>query len=339
MSLFYHPGSTSHNQSSSTVIQPHNSGNSSRKRPLRTPGLTASSAGYLIPEAIRKKFSGADGWKTHVPLQFLTDKFCSFTNHASSKELNDFFAVDASAGNVVSQEKDLALEPELHLSFDEWFQAWGRLLELIKTYVEEEHDMWLIHFERILHRPNRAQHWALCLEYDSQIRRRALVTSIDPAEFHSDVWNDLEAEHIAKRAIATMRREFQSSHFAGRGSAQATANSERHFHPYNPKNPNSGASNSFRNSTKLRCFFCGEDDPNHKSRLCKADRLTNGKALILALQKPGVARKDRNGEAYCYTFNGYSGCARGSDCTNGKHWCSLCGAKNGLHSAQNCLSL
>ncbi|KAJ6526687.1 hypothetical protein B0H19DRAFT_1275541 [Mycena capillaripes] len=48
----------------------------SRKRPTVVRGLAASNTGHLIPEAIRKKFTGADGWKSHVPLQHLTDKYC-----------------------------------------------------------------------------------------------------------------------------------------------------------------------------------------------------------------------------------------------------------------------
>ncbi|KAJ7489660.1 hypothetical protein B0H11DRAFT_1720127, partial [Mycena galericulata] len=309
---------------------------STRKRPTRTPGLTASNAGYLIAEGIRKKFSGADGWKTHVPLQYLTDKYCSFANHASTKELNDLFTVDNSAGALVSMPKELAFEPELSLTFDEWFQAWGRLLELIETYVPEEHAMWVTHFESILHRPNRAHNWALCLEYDSQIRRRVCTSSIDPSIFHLDVWNELEAEHIGKRAIATVRRELQGKSVGGRSDSDHGTR----FQPYeNSKQSFSNSNHSFRASGKLRCFVCGDDDPTHRSRSCKADRLVNGKELILVVGKPGAPRRDRSGQAYCFSFNGFAGCTRGNNCTSGKHWCSLCGTKNSIHSAQNCTTL
>ncbi|KAJ7476385.1 hypothetical protein B0H11DRAFT_1727327, partial [Mycena galericulata] len=314
------------------------------KRPTRTLGLTASSSGALIPEAIRKKFSGPDGWKTHVPFQYLTDKYCSFTNHVSTKELNDFFTLDSTGGNLISTPKELAFEPELSLTFDEWFQAQGRLLELIETYHPEEHHLWVAHFNNIIYRPNRAQNWSLILEYDSQIRRRACHEGIDPSVFHLSVWNDLESVHIAKRAIATVRRELQSKPAGGK-SGQSFVDTGRgssagRFQPYEqPKNSSSDPTHSFRSSGKRRCFVCGDDDAGHWARTCNADRLVNGKDLILIAQKPGGPRKDRGGNAICYAFNGRSGCNNGNTCTHGSHWCSLCGARNGLHCAQNCAAV
>ncbi|KAJ7438990.1 hypothetical protein FB451DRAFT_1059947, partial [Mycena latifolia] len=301
------------------------------KRPARAPGMTASNAGYLIPEAIRKKF--IDGWRTHVPLQFLTDKYCAFANHVTAKEMNDYFTMDGSTGTIISVAKELPFDRELTLDFDEWFQGWGRLLELILAYVPEEHPLWLIHYESILHRPNRSQHWALCLEYDSQIRRRALNSSIDPSEFHLDIWNELESAHIAKRALAAVQRGLRSSE---RDESQPTGRG----HPYsNSKRPNSDTTNSFRSSNRFRCFVCGDDDKNHRSRSCAAERLVTGKPAILITQTPGGPRKDRAGNTYCFSFNGHSGCTKDADCSRGKHWCTLCGAKGGLHSAQNCTTL
>ncbi|KAJ7508094.1 hypothetical protein B0H11DRAFT_2218090 [Mycena galericulata] len=55
-----------------------------------------------------------------------------------------------------------------------------------------------LNFSPMPDRPNRAQNWPLCLEYDSQIRRRAHISSIDPSAFHIDIWNELESVHIAK---------------------------------------------------------------------------------------------------------------------------------------------
>jgi hypothetical protein len=49
----------------------------------------------------------------------LTDKYCPFPNQASAKELNDLFAMDGSAGTIVSVAKELPIDPELFLIFDE----------------------------------------------------------------------------------------------------------------------------------------------------------------------------------------------------------------------------
>ncbi|KAJ7128281.1 hypothetical protein C8R46DRAFT_824588, partial [Mycena filopes] len=164
-----------------------------RRRPARVAGSTTSVSGHLIPEPIRKKF--IDGWKSHVPLNYLVDKYCEFANHASTKELNDMFTMDSSSGSIFSVAKELPVDNELELTFDEWFQAWGRLLQLIKSYVPEEHAVWLAHHERIMHFPSRSADWDLLLDYDSQIRRRALNEDFDPSVFQDDVWRSLQKPH------------------------------------------------------------------------------------------------------------------------------------------------
>ncbi|KAJ7336791.1 hypothetical protein DFH08DRAFT_705812, partial [Mycena albidolilacea] len=114
-----------------------------------------------IPEAIRKKFSGPEGWKTHVPLHFLTDNYCSLANHAPMKELNNLFSIDGSSGSIISVVKELPVNPELELSFEQWFQGFEHLLELIKRYVPEEHSLWVTHYKHILYAPDRAENWSL----------------------------------------------------------------------------------------------------------------------------------------------------------------------------------
>ncbi|KAJ7679832.1 hypothetical protein B0H17DRAFT_848604, partial [Mycena rosella] len=161
----------------------------SRKRPARQPGLVASSASSLIPEAIRKKFIA--GWDSHVPLHYLTDKFCGLNNGVAARALNDLFTMDGSSGTVVSVAKELPVEPELALTFDEWFQAWQRLLELIGEYLPAEYNMWFLHYDSILRRPSRAAQWSLCLAYDSRIRRLSVVSAIDPSQLHLSIWNEL----------------------------------------------------------------------------------------------------------------------------------------------------
>jgi hypothetical protein len=64
-----------------------NSALAAQKRPERLPGLTATNAAHLIPDAIRKRF--AQGWKQHVPLHYLTDSYYSHDNAAVAKDLDD----------------------------------------------------------------------------------------------------------------------------------------------------------------------------------------------------------------------------------------------------------
>ncbi|KAJ6447581.1 hypothetical protein C8R45DRAFT_850757, partial [Mycena sanguinolenta] len=309
-----------------------------RKRPSRVLGATTSASGALIPEAIRKKFSGPDGWKTHVPLHFLTDKYCSISNHASTEELNDLFSIDGSSGTVISVAKELPADPELELTFDQWFQAFGRLLELIKTYVPEEHPLWVVHFECMLYATNRSEEWSLWLEYDSQVRSRALNEVFDPSVFQTQIWTQLQAKHI-KNSVVTLLGPLSKS--GGRKAGRSgSGNDNRGEHPYNVSDRpprDRDTSNSFR--TYSRCFFCGSSEPGHTSRVCTSRQIVNGKPVILIFKKQGANRKDRDGEAYCYSFSGRNGCSGGGNCNKGKHWCSLCGNKSGVHSAQDCASI
>ncbi|KAJ7629856.1 hypothetical protein B0H17DRAFT_1218031 [Mycena rosella] len=142
----------------------------------------------------------------HVPAHVLIDSFCSHNNTAAAKKLDDLYTLDGSRG-VISVSKELAWEPELALTFEECFQAWGRVLELIQTYVPQEFDLWLAHYNRILHSPNKHEEWAICVAYDSEIRRRSCTSSIDPSVFHLAIWNDLETKNISRVEIQTVRAE------------------------------------------------------------------------------------------------------------------------------------
>jgi hypothetical protein len=173
---------------------------STRKRPARIPGLTGSSAAYLVPDNIRKKFS--DGWNVHVPLTFLTDKGCLLKNKPTIAASYDLLSIDSITGQIQTSAKPLSDAGELELTFDEWHQAWRRLLELIETYLPDELDMWKIHHSFILNRDNRAELWPLSLAYDADIRRRATQSSIDPSHFSIHIWNDLEQRYLADRVLA-----------------------------------------------------------------------------------------------------------------------------------------
>ena len=133
-----------------------NNTSNSRKRPSRIIGQLATNAAFIVPDQIRKKF--IDGWNTHVPLTFLTDKACSSKNMgASINSLQDYVTVDDSSGRFVSTARPLSTDGELDLSFNEWHQAWQRLLDLLSRYLPQEHHFWLIHYEFILHKVNRAE--------------------------------------------------------------------------------------------------------------------------------------------------------------------------------------
>jgi hypothetical protein len=141
----------------------------SRKRPNRIPGFLGTSASFLVPDFIRKKF--IDGWNVHVPLTYLTDRGCLLKDKSLANSAQDLLTIDGSSGRVLTTAKPLSDDGELNLTFDEWHQAWRRLLDLIKSYLPADLDAWTTHFSFILNNDNRAEQWPLYLAYDAEIRK------------------------------------------------------------------------------------------------------------------------------------------------------------------------
>jgi hypothetical protein len=303
----------------------------SRKRPARTLGLVGTNAAYLVPDHIRKKFS--DGWAVHVPLTYLTDKGCLFKNKASIAASQDILSFDSNTGQVTTTAKPLMDNGELELSFDEWHQAWRRLLELIKDHVPEEFLLWEKHYTFILNSENRAELWPIYLAYDAEIRKRATHYSIDPSVFSIGIWNDLESRNISKKVLAMVQSDLKQHPDRYPTSHQANPPS------YTSRNPSQNFSfrnqhqSSSDNSKTGRCIFCGDYSKTHMSRNCGVSCYANGSPCHLSKQGSSGIRQSSTGKRYCYAWNGPSGCNQ-TPCTRGEHWCTLCGTPN--HNAQRC---
>lgn len=294
-----------------------------RNRPARVPGMVGTSAAYLVPDNIRKKFR--DGWDSHVPLTFLTDKGCLLKGKPNVNLSQDVLTVDTTTGTIQTSTTSLADDGELELTFDEWHQAWRRLRELIALYLPQELSMWESHYSNINNKENRAELWPLYLAYDVEIRKRAVISGIDPSEFSIAIWNDLETRYTAKKVLSIVRADLK--HQSGRVTSDKNRTRNRSSFR-DARQPSS-------ESTKTgRCIFCGDRTKDHLPRNCTATCYTNGVPCYLHRVEPYGNRQSKSGKRYCYAWNGISGCDDGSTCTRGEHSCTLCGA--GVHSAQQC---
>jgi hypothetical protein len=309
---------------------------SSRKRPTRTPGLVGTNAAFLVPDFIRKKFS--DGWTVHIPLTYLTDKGCLLKDRPLAGASQELLTIDGVTGRIQTSSKSLSDAGELDLTFDEWHQAWCRLLDLIRTFLPNEFLMWEIHYSSILNNENRAELWPLYLAYDAEIRRRATQLPIDPSVFSIGIWNDLETRYTAKKVFSMVQAELKQ--YPGRVSPLRQDTSLNAYSQQNSRNPSQNY--SFRNrqysssdaSKTGRCIFCGDRSKNHLSRNCTAACNTNGSPCHLHRVEPSGTRQSKSGKRYCYAWNGPSGCDKNASCRRGEHWCTLCGATS--HNAQHC---
>jgi len=107
------------------IARPHIVTQLHMKRPRREIGMTVSGGGFIVPDVIQDKLIK---WETHVPLTYLTDNFCTSQPTAQSS-LSDLLAVVD--GQVTTKSKSLSPVSELEMTFDEWYQAWQRLLKII----------------------------------------------------------------------------------------------------------------------------------------------------------------------------------------------------------------
>lgn len=204
---------------------------SSRKRPTRLPGMLAQSASYMVPDQIRKKFAANGGWASHIPLTFLTDKFCAQKSGTSTESFNETLSIDTNTGRIVTASQTLSVTGETDLTFDEWHQAWRRLLELIQQYLPDEYECWNHHFCRIRDTESRSEHWPLWIAYDTEVRRRAVHTNIDPKEHHIGLWNELEVRYNQLRVRDAINLD-------SKWFPQVSNSLNRsHYHPYHNNNP------------------------------------------------------------------------------------------------------
>ena len=170
------------------------------KRLAHIPGFTGSNTSYMVPENIRKKLT--DGWYSHVPLTYLTDKHCEFKNKSTLNVSQDILSFDPSSGQVITTSRVLHDNGELELLFDKWHQAWRRLLELIKDHLPQEYPLWEVHYTQIMNSENRSELWPLYLAYDAEIRKRTTQFAIDPSIFSIGIWNDLEVRYSHKKTLS-----------------------------------------------------------------------------------------------------------------------------------------
>lgn len=308
------------NNAVAAVVNP---ATSTRKRPTRVPGLVGSSAAFLVPDNIRKKF--AEGWNVHVPLTFLTDKGCLFKDKSVANS-QDVLTVDSSTGTIQPSSTSLIDEGELDLTFDEWHQAWRRLLDLIRTFIPDEYHLWEIHYSYILNKENRAELWPIYVAYDVEIRKRSTQTGIDPSQFSIAIWNDLEYRQTAKKVAAIVRADLRqqlSRAPSDKNKSKMGKSSFRDNQQSSSDSPRTG-----------RCIFCGDRTKNHLPRNCTAACFSNGLPCYLHRVEPSGTRQSKSGKRHCYAWNGLAGCEDGSSCTRGEHLCTLCGANT--HTAQQC---
>ncbi|EIN06495.1 hypothetical protein PUNSTDRAFT_136353 [Punctularia strigosozonata HHB-11173 SS5] len=186
---------------------------------------------YFIPPDVRQQLQR----RVHIQLHRLTDAACAHREPASSLALllkNNLKASTAAA--EISGSKS-----ELQLSFVEWFQAWQRLLQLVRQHLPQQLDAWQAHFAHIRDAPGVTGHdWPVWRAYDADVRRRAMTEGASPrAAFDKGVWDACFAGYVAgvEEAMRLQQSALQTPERASTQEGQGVRSRSQGSGPSRPK--------------------------------------------------------------------------------------------------------
>lgn len=179
-------------------------------------------------------------------------------------------------------EKTLPDEEEYKITFDEWQQAWGRLLHLLETHLTTIYASWNTHFERILYHPTCTAKWDTWCIYDIELRKQALHTGIDPRVHSREIWVladswATEAQMLVNidRQIAMITPKPPATHSSSSSYSSLQTQTRNTLRPF------------WNNLPPGRCFVCGDRSGHHYGCTCTASHLINGRPCVLTINTDG----------------------------------------------------
>ncbi|CUA67876.1 hypothetical protein RSOLAG22IIIB_07569 [Rhizoctonia solani] len=233
------------------------------------PGFQASGVTLAIPDSVVQNMRR--GWKTPFSIAMLRDEYCIAAISRARKGKTISFGDEGDHVTLAASSEtfDSSL-PEDCLTYEQWVQAWRRLLALIREYLSEVlHLRWLKHYEFIDTCPNRSSHWKLWLRYDIAVRVATRSDPrIDPATFQQQIYADLTTQFAIDSisAIASTSQGTSSTPKPGNRLTRppSTATSSRQ-----PRTP----------GTSGICFRCGRD--SHTALTCTETKQASGRDILI----------------------------------------------------------
>ncbi|PPQ81779.1 hypothetical protein CVT24_005332 [Panaeolus cyanescens] len=250
----------------------------------RVAGAKLTSAAYQVPPKIRRIMQ--NGWKEHIPLTTLTDEYCAKEAEEGEEASEGTLRWDRN-GAITSVQKSLPHRGEPQLSFDEWFQAWRRLLQLIQQFCPaEEYQMWLKHYLRIINNDTRSECWSLWKSYDITIRKRSTIDKrFDPGEFHDNIWKELSRRQDQQFIQATIRSSLPGSSSNGKN--------QRH-NPYSRSDDPDQSSNNHETPADTSTALRGTDNIHDATAPTAVIEYTRVPSVAMTNTTPRPANTEHN---------------------------------------------
>jgi hypothetical protein len=306
-----------------------------RHRPEKVNGQLAPATSSMMPRKALKIME--DDWQEHLSLVILTTAYTQSRDATTDPEVAQWSIKN---GQLVSSSRPSAVDHrEIDLMFQEWTQAWGRLLILIKRFYRKRYlRRWKNHFNFIFNHIDRDKYWQVMLRYDIDIRQRATQGPIDPGVFQENIYQHFLREDRL-RPVTAPQHSFPAPVHTAHVHLPA-ASSSNGPPPYSndhassssrAQQPSSGHAKPKREKKAMRCFRCGGHD-GHGPSACTHISRPNGRPILIS--KPaGSSNWEIDGAGFCFKFNTTSGCTA-PNCKYAPHICSLC--RSSAHGAQTC---
>jgi hypothetical protein len=158
-------------------------------QPAIIPGLELGQEDlhYKVPTQVYKQLEKYGfGW--HLLLVHLTDDaVLHATSRGHTKSQLEF---DVVLQTLKAEERILSKDSKDWLSVAKWKQGWLRLLQLKQQYLPGKWWKWEQHMKQIENAPNAlSTQFAIWLQYNIAVWRRATCKGLDPTRFHKELWD------------------------------------------------------------------------------------------------------------------------------------------------------
>ncbi|CCO38046.1 hypothetical protein BN14_12209 [Rhizoctonia solani AG-1 IB] len=159
------------------------------RRKTITPGKQAPAMQALVSPIVTRIFK--EGLLRHVPLTMLTTAYRQLNSDASRHEM-EVIKWNSKGQALVKDVANLPEAGELHMTPDQWVDAWKTWLMLIELYQPHVAKAWHNHYALVFYNPSFHSDFNLWLRYDIMVRKRWIEEDFDPGSLQEGILKTVE---------------------------------------------------------------------------------------------------------------------------------------------------
>ncbi|CUA69255.1 ABC transporter B family member 6 [Rhizoctonia solani] len=264
-----------------------------RRAPAIIPGHIGGRTFAMIPDTIRKLYTGPHGCNTHVSLGYFTDDYREdISKHTS---LTESMVFNPKTNRFEAASAELPDLGEGNMLSSTYIRAWQNKLGFFRSINHPDLHYWQAHYNLVTSQRDFFDNFPKWREYCITVRKRRLQQGIDPSILQRDILGPIEAEYERNKTLSAVSDMLAQ---AARSSTHVTPPATQTMN----RIPRPSSSPSLRRLTQGQgpsaahptpsdtpsehvCFFCGSS--SHLSTSCSAKTLVNGKPLLAKPSESG----------------------------------------------------